>query len=88
MIRTIVNQYNQRTLLPHNNIIKGAVYRHYKGNLYKVINLGRHSETEETMVIYKPLDDIKGDIWIRPASMWNEQVDHNGEVVRRFVLVE
>jgi hypothetical protein len=59
MLRTIVNQYNPRTLLAHNNIVKGAVYRHYKGNLYKVLNIGSHSEPVEIMVIYNPLDISK-----------------------------
>lgn len=61
----------------------GQIYRHYKGNLYKVINIATHTETLEEMVIYRR---VKGDtsIWARPMSMWNEIV--NG--VPRFKLVE
>lgn len=59
----------------------GKVYRHYKGNIYEIIALANHSETEEEMVVYKNLK--KGDIWVRPKSMWNEKV--NGEY--RFTLI-
>jgi hypothetical protein len=36
-------------------VIKLGVYKHYKGNYYLVLGLGRHSETEEVFVIYVPL---------------------------------
>jgi len=63
--------------------IKTGIYRHYKGNLYQVLELGRHSETEEWMVIYRTL---YGDAstWVRPYDMFIEKVDVNGEEVKRF----
>ena len=54
----------------------GKTYRHYKGNLYKIIALGKHSETLEDMIIYQAVRD--GKVWVRPAKMWNEVVDNNG----------
>lgn len=68
------------------NDIKPGRYRHYKGNEYQVLFLARHSETEETLVIYKALYG-EGGIWARPASMWNELVEVNGEKVRRFAYI-
>lgn len=62
----------------------GKIYKHYKGNLYKVIGIARHSETLEAMVVYEPLKT--GDMWVRPASMWNETVDERGTL--RFTLTE
>ena len=62
----------------------GKIYRHFKGNLYKVIAFAKHSETSEEMVVYQPLKT--GDNWVRPKSMWNEIVDDNGTL--RFTLVE
>jgi hypothetical protein len=47
-------------------------YRHYKGGLYKVITLAKHSETNEDMVVYQSL--LFGDIRVRPLSMWFERV--------------
>ena len=63
----------------------GKIYRHYKGNKYKIIALGRHSESQEEVVIYQNID--KGDIWVRPKSMWNEVININGKEVMRFSLV-
>ena len=61
----------------------GKIYRHYKGNNYKIIALAKHSETLEDMVVYSSLDNSK--IWVRPKSMWNEVVDNKGML--RFTLI-
>ena len=55
------------------NIEIGKIYCHYKGNRYKVLGVGKHSETLEEMVVYQSLKN--GEIWVRPAKMWNEVVD-------------
>lgn len=60
----------------------GKFYKHYKGNLYKIIALGKHSENLEEMIVYQSVKD--GQIWIRPKSMWNEIIDNNGTL--RFTL--
>ena len=65
-------------------IIIGRTYKHFKGNLYKVIGFAKHSETLEDMVVYQPLKT--GDNWVRPARMWNEAVDDKGTL--RFTLLE
>ena len=52
-------------------------YRHFKGKEYELIGLARHSETMEEMVVYRPLYG-EGGLWVRPASMWNEQVERDG----------
>ncbi|WP_243136725.1 DUF1653 domain-containing protein [Acetobacterium paludosum] len=66
-------------------IVKGR-YRHFKGNEYEVIYIGRHSETLETMVIYRPLYG-DGAIWVRPAAMWNEEITRNGKTQKRFEYI-
>ena len=58
-------------------------YRHFKGKEYEVIGIARHSETEEAMVVYRPLYADHG-LWVRPASMWNEEIERDGKTVRRF----
>ncbi len=65
-----------------------GTYRHYKGNLYRVLYTARHSETEEWFVVYHPLygQDCDKNIWIRPLAMFVESVNHNGEQVPRFCL--
>ena len=67
--------------------IKSGKYRHFKGNMYEVIAVATHSETLEEMVVYRALYG-DGGVWVRPASMWNETVEHNGESVTRFTFVE
>lgn len=63
-------------------ITVGKTYRHYKGNVYKIIALAKHSETLEGMIVYQSVKT--GDVWVRPAKMWNETVDKNGTL--RFTL--
>lgn len=67
--------------------IKPGKYRHFKGNEYEVLYLARHSETMEEMVVYRALYGQHG-IWVRPASMWNELVERNGTVYRRFTKID
>lgn len=70
----------------------GSIYEHFKTkNHYKVIAIGKHSETLEDMVIYEALyDNPKSKIWIRPVSMFVEKVEWpkgSGIMVDRFKLV-
>lgn len=67
--------------------IKPGIYRHYKGNSYEVIGIASHSETLEPMVVYRALYGEQR-LWVRPASMWNEEVEVCGERVKRFTLIE
>lgn len=63
--------------------LKPGRYRHYKGKDYEVIGVARHSETEEELVVYRPLYGDQG-LWVRPLSMFRETVDVAGESVPRF----
>ena len=67
--------------------IKKGIYRHYKGNLYEVIGIAKHSETLEEMVVYKALYG-DGGLWVRPAKMWNEIIEFPQKSVKRFEPVE
>ena len=67
--------------------IKLGKYRHFKGGEYEVIGIAKHSETQEEMVVYRALYG-EGGLWVRPASMWNEQVTRNGETFSRFTYVD
>ena len=69
------------------NMIKKGKYKHYKGNMYEVLYIANHSETLEKMVVYKALYG-EGEIWVRPASMWTEEIEINGKTVKRFEFVE
>lgn len=63
-------------------------YRHYKGKEYRVLDLARHSETGEWMVIYHTLYGDFG-LWVRPLTMFTETVTlEDGRSVPRFELLE
>ena len=66
--------------------IKLGRYRHFKGGEYEVLGLATHSETEEPMVVYRPLYGERG-LWVRPAAMWNETVERDGKTIRRFTYI-
>ncbi len=66
--------------------IKTGKYRHFKGNMYEVIAIAKHSETLEEMVVYRALYG-QGDVWVRPAAMWNETVERDGKTFRRFEYI-
>lgn len=63
-----------------------GLYRHYKGNDYRVIGLARHSETLEPLVVYQALYGDQG-LWVRPAAMFTEQVEVAGQRCPRFAPV-
>lgn len=66
--------------------MKLGLYKHYKGNLYHVIGVCRHSETLEEMVVYQRLyADYR--LWVRPREMFQEDIEHNGQIMPRFTYM-
>ncbi len=64
-----------------------GIYQHYKGQQYRVIGVARHSETEEQLVVYQALYGAFG-LWVRPLSMFVEQVEVDGQLQPRFSLLQ
>lgn len=64
----------------------GERYRHFKGNEYEIVAVGRHSETEEELVVYRALYG-EGAVWIRPLAMFEDTVERDGSVMPRFVKI-
>lgn len=63
-------------------------YRHYKGNYYEVVDVARHTETEELMVVYRALYGDR-ELWVRPLHMFLETVTgSDGQDMLRFQAVE
>lgn len=60
----------------------GAIYKHYKGGKYKVLTLAKHTETEETLVIYKSIHF--GSIHARPLEQWFETITTGGMLKQRI----
>ena len=55
-------------------ILRGRVYRHFKGDYYLVEDIARDSETGEPYVVYRKLYG-DGGLWIRPLEMFRSRVD-------------
>ncbi|HEY8585266.1 MAG TPA: DUF1653 domain-containing protein [Rhodanobacter sp.] len=62
-----------------------GIYRHYKGQRYRVLGTAQHSETMELLVVYQALYGNRG-LWVRPAAMFGENVQIDGKAVARFAL--
>ncbi len=67
--------------------IQRGIYRHYKGNLYEVVDMARHSETEEWLVVYRALYGEYG-LWVRPASLFTEIVLYDRQSVSPFHFIQ
>lgn len=68
-------------------MVSPGVYRHYKGQQYEVLGVGRHSETEEEFVVYRALYGERS-LWIRPLAMFTERVEKEDGSVPRFSRIE
>ena len=63
-----------------------GIYEHYKGNRYKVIDTARHSESEELLVLYRPLYGEQN-LWVRPFDMFFENVRVGEKTLPRFKFI-
>lgn len=61
-------------------------YRHYKGSDYDVYEVATHSEDESSLVVYRPCYGEKA-LWVRPLSMFKEEVLVEGKSVPRFAYI-
>lgn len=68
-------------------MIKIGIYRHYKGKKYRVLFVGQHTETGESLIVYQALYGNQA-IWIRPLSMFQEKVEVAGKKIFRFEFLE
>ena len=66
-------------------VIKNGIYEHYKGNRYKLIDIVKHSETLEDLVLYETIYENKlGKLWVRPKEMFFGNLE-NGEKRFKFI---
>lgn len=68
--------------------VEPGLYKHYKGKVYEVIGLAKHSETLENLVVYKATYQEEGkNLWVRPLKMFLEKVTIDGIETPRFSKV-
>lgn len=67
----------------------GSLYRHFKGGLYRILDVVAHSETTEKMVLYEALyPNALGQVWVRPESMFFENIVFEGISQPRFAKLD
>jgi hypothetical protein len=70
-------------------LVLDGLYRHYKGKMYRVCGIVRHSETLEELVHYEALyENDLGRFWVRPKEMFLSDVEIDGITRPRFELVD
>lgn len=68
--------------------LKPGVYRHYRGNEYRVLCVAKNSETLEDFVVYEALHvNFVSKTWVRPLAMFREAIEIDGKKVRRFQYI-
>lgn len=63
-------------------IKSGELYRHYKGDEYRIVTVATHTENHKSYIVYQALYD--GRVWVRPLNMFKQSVTFNGKKVKRF----
>ncbi|MBQ9728500.1 MAG: DUF1653 domain-containing protein [Clostridia bacterium] len=66
--------------------IKLGKYRHFKGKEYEALAVAKNSETLEETVVYRALYGER-EVWVRPLSMWEEEVEFGGVKQKRFTYI-
>ena len=67
--------------------IRLGKYRHFKGQLYQLIDIAHHSESQEPMAVYRALYGERG-LWVRPLAMFVETIQRDGKQMQRFEFIE
>ena len=67
-------------------MIKPGLYKHFKGNTYRVLFTAKNSESLENMVVYQGQYG-DNEIWVRPESMWDEEITRDGKTFKRFTYI-
>lgn len=75
-----MRRHARAILLPQSSMTESealalASHRHYKGGLYRYVGTARHSETEESLVVYEHLWPHERGLWVRPAEMFFGKLD-------------
>jgi hypothetical protein len=64
-----------------------GIYKHYKNNLYELLEIATHSETGEKLIVYRALYGEYG-VWVRPLSMFTEEIEWESKKIKRFELIK
>lgn len=71
---------------PHGIDVPAGYYKHFKGNIYRVLGKAIHSETQESMVVYQAEYGEK-QLFVRPTAMFIDTLERDGVTHKRFQLM-
>lgn len=75
--------------IPNDAPKAGEIYKHYKGDLYRIVLIAEHSDPDELCVVYEAIyDNPDFPYFSRLFRHWYDVVEWEGEKVNRFTLVE
>ena len=66
--------------------IRPGIYLHYKGNLYRVLTVAKHTENDDDLVIYHPLNDPQS-LWARPINIFTDTLLQGNQLTSRFRFI-
>ena len=69
------------------NEVQLGKYRHFKGNIYELIEIANHSESQEPVAVYRALYGDHG-LWVRPLEMFLETIERDGAEIQRFQYIK
>lgn len=67
-------------------VVEGGCYRHFKGNLYRVLHLAKNAATGVDVVVYQSING--GEVYVRDRAQFEELVAQDGKMVDRFAPAE
>jgi len=63
-----------------------GLYRHFKGSIYEVLCAATHTETGETVIVYRDVNSPEK-VWVRPEAMWFDHIERDGYSGPRFTYI-
>jgi hypothetical protein len=74
-----------KVIIPESCPKAGETYKHYKGDLYRIVLLAEHSNDNEWMVVYEAMyEHPDAPYFTRPLRQWHERIEWKGEMKKRF----
>jgi len=79
-------ELEKKLVMAEEQVEVGGTYRHYKGNLYQVVDIAILTEEVGVGIIYRAQYG-KNILFVRPLDIWLEEIKYDGKTVKRFAKV-
>lgn len=82
-IAILIEEYNE--ICEKNNVFIDSIYKHFKGNYYRIISIGLDSESLDPIIVYQDINKRER-CWVRSLSNWISPADDQNTI--RFTRIE